>query len=178
MFRIGSYCFAYIFLVLFFCFNKLIGSIKEEKFISNFNKNKSGKIYELSIRSKYLDFIINGSKTIEIRVGVPKLKNIEKNDLMYFYDELNRCSFCKVVYIRKYRSFDELLAMEGLTNSIPEIAVGNKSGCELISEGLEMIDSLPDYKEKVKIYGALAIKLSYLNFFTTRPPKLISVNGE
>lgn len=167
--------FSFLFLIIYF--PELSGSVNGENFFRDSNNETAGKIYELSIKSEYLDFIINGVKTIEIRVDVPKLSKIDKNDLIYFYDDSNRCSLCQVVYVRKYRSFDDLLAMEGIVNAIPEMEVDNKSGCELITQGVAMIDGLPGYKEKVKVYGALAIKISYLNFCTKRPPKLISVNG-
>ena len=140
-------------------------------------ENCREKIYKLSIKSEYLDLIVTKSKTVEIRLNVPDLECITKNDLIVFYDENERWSLCQVEYAEKYQTFDELLAFEGIANAIPIMKVKDKTGCELIQEGVEMIYTLPGYKEKVKDYGALAIKIKYLDFSDKASHELTSINN-
>ena len=40
-----------------------------------------------------------------------------------------------------------------------------------------MINALPGYKEKVKEYGALAIKIKYLDFSDKKNPDFTSINN-
>lgn len=140
------------------------------------NLQNGDSAYEHSIKSEYLDYIVNESKTIEIRLATPSLENLRKNDLIVFHDENDRYTLCQVEYAKRYATFEDLLAMEGTVNAIPFLEPGAESGCGLICEGVRMINDLPGYEERVKMLGALAIKINFIKFNSKNLPKIIPIN--
>jgi len=133
----------------------------------------SKKIYALSIESEYLNFVLSEEKKVEVRLRVPDLENLKQGDIIYLYDGLKRCAMLEVKEVNYYNSFDDLLAMEGVSNVIPNVSSEGKTGDEIIAEGVKVINSLPTYKNEVKRYGAIGIRLKYLSCFSEIPPGII-----
>lgn len=101
----------------------------------------------LHIKQQFLDYIISGQKTLEIRVAYPRLKAIKVGDIVLF----NGVYAAPVIAIRRYNNFEELLDHE----SAERICPGKRKG-----EVLKLLQEIyPPEKEKL---GILAIKLGKL----------------
>lgn len=66
--------------------------------------------HEMKLQPKYYNFIINGTKRIEIRLKDEKRKKIKIGDTIKFLNEqeLNKSFDAKVVELLKYKSFGDL----------------------------------------------------------------------
>lgn len=66
--------------------------------------------HEMKLQSKYFDFILNGTKRIEIRLNDEKRQLIKLGDIIEFKKEpeLNESFKAKVVGLLRYESFDAM----------------------------------------------------------------------
>ncbi|WP_030669916.1 ASCH domain-containing protein [Streptomyces sp. NRRL B-1347] len=67
--------------------------------------------YTLNIRKPYFDLIASGAKTIEVRVGYPKIRKIEAGDFLRIScgdDTLTT----RVTEVKEYESFETMLESE------------------------------------------------------------------
>ncbi|GAA2339151.1 MULTISPECIES: ASCH domain-containing protein [Streptomyces] len=67
--------------------------------------------HTLNIRKPYFDLISQGTKTIEIRVGYPKIRKFKPGDLLCFISG-DATVQTRVTAITEYRSFEEMLDAE------------------------------------------------------------------
>lgn len=77
----------------------------------------SPRVKTLWIKEEYLQQILDGRKTIEVRVGYSNILRLKPGDLL----ELNgqhRYVVCRVAH---YRDFEELLAHEDPTRIAPDL---------------------------------------------------------
>ncbi|MER5299707.1 ASCH domain-containing protein [Streptomyces lasiicapitis] len=70
--------------------------------------------HTLNIRKPYFDLIATGAKTIEIRVGYPKIRRITTGDLLRISCGDSTVT-TRVTQINEYDSFDAMLAAEDPT---------------------------------------------------------------
>jgi ASC-1-like (ASCH) protein len=109
----------------------------------------------LSLRKEYFDGIKTGLKTVEGRLNNQKFIGLKSEDLINFTlvdsDEFIKC---KIKEINRYLTFKEMLETEGVQNMLP--------GIESLEKAIQIYESFPSYKEKVKEIGALAIKIELL----------------
>ncbi|TDC75397.1 ASCH domain-containing protein [Streptomyces hainanensis] len=68
--------------------------------------------HSLTIRKPYFDLIDRGDKTIEVRVGYPKIRRIAAEDRLRFTSG-EATLLTRVVRVVEYRSFEDLLDAEG-----------------------------------------------------------------
>lgn len=67
-------------------------------------------MHEMKLQEKYYDYILNGTKKIEIRLNDEKRSLIKIGDAITFYKmpKLNESFTAKVIDLVKYNSFDDL----------------------------------------------------------------------
>jgi ASC-1-like (ASCH) protein len=104
------------------------------------------KTYSLRIRPPYLRWILDGRKTIEVRVAYPHLTRMEAGDAVRFNDERTY----PVVSVNRYPTFDALLEAEDPRLIAPEL-----------SDPTELLRVLRDiYPPEKETLGVLAIHLA------------------
>ena len=67
-------------------------------------------IHEMKIQPEYFNFILNGTKRIEIRLNDEKRQNIKLGDKIKFLKEpdLNESFEAQVIGLLRYNSFEEM----------------------------------------------------------------------
>ena len=76
------------------------------------------KNYSLRIRPQYLQGVLDGRKTIEVRVAYPHLVKMSAGDTLTFNDQ----HAYHVVKVNRYPGFDALLEGEDPVRIAPEIS--------------------------------------------------------
>ena len=111
--------------------------------------------HEMKLQPKYFDYILNGTKRIEIRLNDEKRKKIKLGNKIKFLKEIDlKESFeAQVIGLLKYNSFEELLR----DYDISILSDANMTKDELIST-LEQFYT----KEKQKQYGVLGIRIELI----------------
>lgn len=67
--------------------------------------------YSLSIRKPYFDLIASGAKTIEVRVGYPKIRRITAGDMLRITCA-DQAMTTRVTAVKEYNSFTAMLDAE------------------------------------------------------------------
>ena len=111
--------------------------------------------HEMKLQPEYFNYMLNGTKRIEIRLNDEKRKQIKIGDTIRFFKEPDLKEFfdTKVIDLLKYDSFDEMvneLEMEILADK-------NMTKEELINT-LEVFYT----KEKQEELGVLCIKIELI----------------
>ena len=108
--------------------------------------------HELKLQPRYYEYILNGSKDIEIRLYDEKRQKINIGDIIIFKKEpeLNESFKVKVVGLLRYENFDSLF------NDFTIDRLADKS-----MEKSELLEELEKFytKEKQKEYGVLGIRI-------------------
>lgn len=114
--------------------------------------NEVNMEHELKLQPRYYEYILNGSKDIEIRLYDEKRQKINLGDIIIFKKEpeLNESFKVKVVGLLRYENFDSLFN----DFTIDRLADKSMSKSELLEE-LEKFYT----KEKQKEYGVLGIRI-------------------
>jgi ASC-1-like (ASCH) protein len=106
----------------------------------------------LSVQKIYFDAIVDGIKTVEGRINTPKFKTLKPLDYITFIEpDSNETIICQVTGLGYYPDFMSMLQTEGLCAMLP--------GVISVEQGVALYESFPSYQEKVKEFGALAIRL-------------------
>ena len=108
--------------------------------------------HELKLQPRYYEYILNGSKDIEIRLYDEKRQKINIGDIIIFKKEpeLNESFKVKVVGLLRYENFEGLFEDFG----VDRLADKSMKKSELLEE-LEKFYT----KEKQKEYGVLGIRI-------------------
>lgn len=77
--------------------------------------------HEIHVIREILPYILDGSKTIEIRTAAPRFTQIQAGDTLRFNDLPE--SIRRVMRIGRYDSFDELLSAEDPERIMPGMPV-------------------------------------------------------
>ena len=113
-------------------------------------------IYEFKLQPKYYNFILKGTKRIELRLYDEKRQNIKLGDTIKFLKEPELKEFfdVKVIGLIRYNSFEELINDFDI-NILADISVSKK----------ELINELNKFytKDDQKKYGVLGIRISKWN---------------
>ena len=111
--------------------------------------------YEMKLQPKYYDFILNGTKRIEIRLNDEKRQQIRIGDTIRFLEEtdLNEFFEVKVIGLLKYNTFEEMFK----DFDISVLADKTMTKDELINV-LEQFYP----KEKQDKYGVLGIRIELI----------------
>ena len=111
--------------------------------------------HEMKLQPEYYNFILNGTKRIEIRLYDEKRQQIKIGDIIKFLKEpeLNESFNAKVVGLLRYNSFEEMFK----DFDISILSDESMTKDELISV-LEQFYT----KEKQEKYGVLGIKIELI----------------
>lgn len=111
--------------------------------------------HEMKLQSKYYNFILKGTKRIEIRLFDEKRQKIKIGDTIKFLKEplLNKSFKVRVVDLFRYNSFEDII------NEFDISILADKS---MTKE--ELIPILENFypKEKQKQYGVLGIRFELI----------------
>ena len=111
--------------------------------------------HEMKLQPEYYDFILNGTKRIEIRLFDEKRQQINIGDTIKFLKEpeLNEFFNAKVVALLRYNTFEEMFR---------DFDVSVLSDKSMTKE--ELISVLEQFytKEKQERYGVLGIRIELI----------------
>lgn len=100
------------------------------------------KNYNWRIKRRYYNLINNGIKTLEVRVGYPDIKKVQKGDTITFKDYSN-IKF-EVVRVTRYEDFPDMLDSEDSSKAIPGVTK---------YKALDMYQEIyPEEKESLGVY--------------------------
>ena len=112
-------------------------------------------LHEMKLQPEYFNFILNGTKRIEIRLNDEKRQNIKLGDKIKFLKEpdLNESFEAQVIGLLRYNSFEEMFKDYDIT------ILSDKS---MTKE--ELISVLEQFytKEKQEKYGVLGIRIELI----------------
>ena len=111
--------------------------------------------YEFKLQPKYYDFILKGTKRIEIRLNDEKRQLIKKGDIIKFLKEPELKEFFKVrvIDLLKYKTFKDMVKDYDISIIADKSVTKNN-----LLEDLENFYPL----EKQKQYGVLGIKFELI----------------
>lgn len=111
--------------------------------------------YEMKLQPKYYNFILNGTKRIEIRLFDEKRQQIKIGDTIKFLKEpnLNESFNAKVIGLLRYNTFEDMFW---------DFDISVLSDKSMTKE--ELINTLEQFytKEKQKQYGVLGIRIELI----------------
>ncbi len=111
--------------------------------------------HEMKLQPEYYDFILNGTKRIEIRLFDEKRQQIKIGDIIKFLKEpdLNESFNAKVIELLKYNSFEEMFENFDISILADDSITKEK-----------LISTLEQFypKEKQEQYGVLGIKIELI----------------
>lgn len=112
-------------------------------------------IHEMKLQPKYFNFILNGTKRIELRLNDEKRQTIKVGDTIKFLKEpnLDESFLVKVIELIKYNSFLEMFNDYDIS-----ILSDNSMSKEELLNDLEKFYT----KEKQKTYGVLGIRFELI----------------
>ena len=112
-------------------------------------------IHEMKLQPEYFNFILNGTKRIEIRINDEKRQNIKLGDKIKFLKEpdLNESFEAQVIGLLRYNSFEEMFK---------DYDISILSDKSMTKE--ELISVLEQFytKEKQEKYGVLGIRIELI----------------
>lgn len=112
-------------------------------------------IHEMKLQPEYFNFILNGTKRIEIRLNDEKRQNIKLGDKIKFLKEpdLNETFEAQVIGLLRYNSFEEMFK---------DYDISILSDKSMTKE--ELISVLEQFytKEKQEKYGVLGIRIELI----------------
>lgn len=111
--------------------------------------------YEMKLQHKYYNFILNGTKRIEIRLFDEKRRQIKIGDTIKFLKEpnLNESFNAKIIGLLRYNTFEDMFR---------DFDISVLSDKSMTKE--ELINTLEQFytKEKQKQYGVLGIRIELI----------------
>ena len=112
-------------------------------------------IHEMKLQPEYFNFILNGTKRIEIRLNDEKRQNIKLGDKIKFLKEpdLNESFEAQVIGLLRYNSFEEMFK---------DYDISILSDKSMTKE--ELISVLEQFytKEKQEKFGVLVIRIELI----------------
>jgi ASC-1-like (ASCH) protein len=108
-------------------------------------------MHEMKLQERYFNYILNGTKKIELRLNDEKRSLIKLNDIIKFKNEVTNETFeVKVVGLIRYNSFNDLF---------DDFDIEVLADKEMTKK--ELLDVLEQFytKEKQEKYGVLGIKI-------------------
>lgn len=107
------------------------------------------RTHQLNLRKPYLELVADGTKTVEVRVGYPKMRRIQAGHELTFVSGEEKVT-TRVKRVTEYTGFEDMLDHES------PVAIGGELG-ESTEELLAVIrDIYPPDKERL---GVLAIEI-------------------
>lgn len=114
------------------------------------------RIVQLSIQDKYFKLLQQGRKTVEGRVNMPDMRQVQARDRLLFVTPKQHSLMCKVQRVTTYSNFSQMLVAEGVGNMLPGLHVTSGAANDLLAKAVALYRHFPGYAKQVKRYGALA----------------------
>jgi len=97
----------------------------------------------LRVKNNYLDFIRDGRKTLEVRIGYDNIRTIKTGEVVNLTSHSNE-QLVRVVDVRRYYTFEEMLRSEDADKIVP----GSTS-----SETLRLLQQIyPPHRERLGVF--------------------------
>jgi|GEM_PF-1893570 len=106
---------------------------------------------DVTLKNPYVNFIKQGKKTVEGRINAGMFFNVRVGDRFRFFNQAAEV-FCCVTDVKRYPSFDGMLAKEGYKQCIPE--------SNSLKEAADIYNRIPGYAERARQSGVLALHLA------------------
>lgn len=110
--------------------------------------------------SPYIEYIRKGIKHAEGRINYSGFNKLKVGDILYFHNRKEGI-ICEIIFLHKYKSFKQMLEIEGAEKMLPQLLKMKLDDKEKIKKGIEIYEKFPN-SYKVKQYGSLAIGLKFL----------------
>lgn len=110
-------------------------------------------IHIYSLREPSFSLVKDGKKTIEGRLNKNTFKKININDTINFYNYKNDSISVKVIDIRKYKSFTDMIDNEDL-NKITPLSKSKK-------ESIQIYKNIYNRNNELK-FGVIALEISLI----------------
>lgn len=116
-----------------------------------------GRHHELTLKKKYIHQIRSGDKTIEGRINGGIVLSYRPNDTVrFFYHAVaDDDVVCKIVAMRKYKSFPEMLKAEGYRSCLAD--------ARSLDESCATYAAIPGYAERAARSGVVAIEVQVVD---------------
>ena len=125
------------------------------KYQNRTTKTKAAPCFTLQISPRYFELVQKQKKTVEGRLAKTRFLDLEKEQTIRLQNSKSYSSlYVKIVYLKKYTSFKEMLIFEGLDKCLPDI--------QNIEEGIDVYYGFQDYKKMERELGVLAIGIHLL----------------
>jgi len=85
------------------------------------NMIKVRKLHVMHVKSMFLDYMIEGKKTVEGRLYDEKRRKINVGDYIKLMDENGREAYFKVLNILQFSSFEEMIRNIGIEKVLPNV---------------------------------------------------------
>jgi ASC-1-like (ASCH) protein len=109
----------------------------------------------LLVQPPYFDLIKSGKKTVEGRLNTEKFTTLGVGEIIRFSaPHTTDYLVCVVKSYVNYTDFRSMLSAEGIARMLP--------GVTTIKQAVRVYEEFPGYKEKVKIYGVVALRIELL----------------
>ena len=115
----------------------------------NNNQPTQTKQYNVSIQQPWFDLVKKGLKKVEGRLNKGLFAMFKKDDIVMWNNKNDKFTV-KVLNVKKYKSFKEMLTTEGLNNVLPNI--------KTIDDGVNVYRRFYP-KEVEEKYGVVAIHM-------------------
>lgn len=107
-----------------------------------------------------LDYIKNGTKTVEGRKNSSTYHNIKKDDIIIFKTKGETDVYAKVTYVNKYKTLEDYLKTETIEKTLPCV--------KSLEEGIQMYNRWSSEKERNELkekygYAFLGIGISVIS---------------
>ncbi len=106
------------------------------------NAGEEAKVTTVRLKQRYLDFIRNGKKTLEVRVGYNHVKQLNVGELISFLSRDDQL-LARIKDLRSYPSFESMLGKEDFRRIVPDM---DKQGVERL-----LREIYPPSKERLGI---------------------------
>ncbi len=120
-------------------------------------RKAEGRFRSLPLSRSYIQQICKGKKTVEGRIYERAVRNIFPGDVLHFhmYNPQRQSVSCEVLEKNIYASFQEMLESVGYKQCIPD--------AENLEEALLRYHQIPQYPQKEKKFGVVALHLQLKN---------------
>lgn len=106
----------------------------------------------------YLSWLTSGMKKAEGRVNSPKYRSMQIGDTISFCDkETGHYIYGKIKFKHEYKSFEEMLNSEGVSNMLPFLKDHE------LTEGVAVYNAFPG-ASRVREFGCVAIGITITEF--------------
>lgn len=102
--------------------------------------------WKMNLEDKYLQMVLEGTKTIEIRCNDEKRQLLNEGDILVFGDIK-----VKIASLQKYKTFKETFDHIDFKLALPN--------CKTKEEAVKEYLGISDFEEKQNKYGVLLIKI-------------------